>query len=262
MALGSDDLSRMMRYASVFGPVFGSEDSSLLLHSLVKMQQPEVVVELGTGLGVSAVAMAFAAKANGRGMVFTVDDLEFLERDPQLLGCVIEALTRNSLGSFAAANAAEFFDELIREFGLSDHLTVVRTTIDLDDPHHIDSYPFAELKIGLLFSDFSHGPDDILGLLAHFLPRMTPFSSLIVDSVPSDPISYLTFERLIQQLQTGRILPALAQRCTVDLHEVIRARRLTLVHFLERKDRASQNGCSLLRLEPRTAATRGTFDDA
>ena len=40
----------------------------------------------------------------------------------------------------------------------------------------------ATRPIDLLFSDFRHGPSDVLAVLDHFLPRMAPRSSIFIDS--------------------------------------------------------------------------------
>ena len=56
------------------GRVYGSEDIAMLLYSLVRRERPANILELGTGLGVSAFWMAQAAKENGHGHVWTLDD--------------------------------------------------------------------------------------------------------------------------------------------------------------------------------------------
>ena len=47
--------------------------------------RPATIVELGTGLGASAFAMALAARLSGEGHVFTIDDLSAFSDHPTLL---------------------------------------------------------------------------------------------------------------------------------------------------------------------------------
>jgi PAS domain S-box-containing protein len=60
----SDERARLLLLTDAVGTAFGTEDFSLFLYSLVRMHTPETVVELGTGLGISAFWMALAAKRN------------------------------------------------------------------------------------------------------------------------------------------------------------------------------------------------------
>ncbi|HMG21476.1 MAG TPA: class I SAM-dependent methyltransferase, partial [Kofleriaceae bacterium] len=66
----------LREWSDVAGAVYGSEDQAQLFYALIKMQKPEVVVELGTALAVTSFWMAQAVKENGVGRVFTVDNGE------------------------------------------------------------------------------------------------------------------------------------------------------------------------------------------
>jgi hypothetical protein len=94
-----------------------------------------------------------------------------------------------------------------------------------------------------------HGPADILALLGHFLPRMSPASSILIDSAPTLLPSYLLLEQLAAQLNAGHIPAALQEQCRVDLGPVMKNRRVVLVHLTEQKAR-DQNGTAWLKLEP------------
>ena len=52
--------------------VYGKEKFCYLVYSLVKMQQPETILELGTGLGTTALMIAQALKENNKGKIYTV----------------------------------------------------------------------------------------------------------------------------------------------------------------------------------------------
>ncbi len=129
------------------------------------------------------------------------------------------------------------------------HLTFLHRAMDLADPQHFDGYPFAGAPIDLLFSDFRHGPADILSLLGHFLPRMAPASSILIDSAPTSWPSYLLLEQLVAQLDRGHIPAALQEHSRVDLGPVMKNRRIVLVHLTEWKPR-DQNSTAWLKIEP------------
>lgn len=251
MTTAVHDLSGMLRLAARLGPMFGSEDSALLLHGLAKMQRPEVAVELGTGVGVSAMAIATALQANGHGMLYTVDDLQLLAGDERYLPAVVAALDQEGFDALDASDPAAFFSGLAEQLGVAERCTLLSRRIDLADHRHFDDYPFAKAEIGLVFSDFQHGPDDVLALLGAFLPRMAPVSSLLIDSVPNVWTSYLVLEHVVSELGAGRVPAALQERCGCDLREFAATRDVRLVHLHERKPRDGQNACSWIQLQPR-----------
>ena len=52
---------------------YNTHDFSVFLYSLIKMQKPKCVLELGTGFGVTSFLAAQACKENNKGKVITVD---------------------------------------------------------------------------------------------------------------------------------------------------------------------------------------------
>jgi hypothetical protein len=244
-----DERARLLLLSDVIGTIFGTEDFCIFLYSLVRMQAPAVMVELGTGLGASAFWMALAAKRNGGGHVFTVDGLELFEGYETLLSDVARHLATAGFGPLDVSTPKQYFREISTQLQLDPFITFVHNMMDLGDPQHFDSYPFANEPIDLVFSDFRHGPSDILGILGCFLPRMSPASSILIDSAPTFWPSYLLLERLIPLLNEGRIPAALQDRSTVDLNQVMKNRRIVLVHLPERKKR-DQNSTAWLKIEP------------
>ena len=53
---------------------YNTHDFSVFLYSLIKMQKPKCVLELGTGFGVTAFLAAQACKENNKGKVITIDN--------------------------------------------------------------------------------------------------------------------------------------------------------------------------------------------
>jgi hypothetical protein len=244
-----DERTKLLVLADVAGTVFGTEDFCLFLYSLVRMQAPRTIVELGTGLGASAFCMALAAKRNGVGHVWTVDDLELFTSYDTLLASITTHLEKAEFASFEALTPEQYFRVVESVLDIHSYITFIHKQINLDEDRHFDRYPFSSESIDLLFSDFRHGPEDILAILGHFLPRMSPASSIFIDSAPTAWSSYLLLEQLISQINKGQIPRALQQRCPIDLQPLLRNRRIVLVHLTEWKKR-DQNSTAWLKIEP------------
>jgi predicted O-methyltransferase YrrM len=230
--------ARLKAHTERIGPVYGTEDWSVFLYALVKMQAPQTAVELGTGLGATALWVAQAMKEVGAGKLWTIDSGQdwagILEHSPDLF------TPRQRTLDFAG-----YMADMIAQFGLQQHLEFIGRTMP--------PYPVLGQKLDLLFSDFRHGPNDILEILGHFLPRMADSSSVFIDSASTSFPSYAMLELLVGQLNAGK-LPAMLLRTTpVDQHEAlwqqVRSSRYTLMHMVERKARV-QNSTAWLKIEP------------
>jgi hypothetical protein len=228
---------------------YGTEDFSLFLYSLARMHAPETVVELGTGLGVSAFWMALAAKRNRTGHIWTVDDFELFSRRSDLVEEVIARLRRSGVISLENSTAEEYYSQISSLLGLDPYLTFVQSKIFLNEVGHFDHYPFAGKSIDLLFTDFQHSGVSILKILGHFLPSMASSSSIFIHSAPTSWPSYLLLEQVCLQLNAGKVPKLLQSFCGTDLSEFVRQHRIVLVHLTERKDR-NQNSAAWLKIEP------------
>jgi hypothetical protein len=228
---------------------YGTEDFSLFLYSLALMHAPETVVELGTGLGVSAFWLALAAKRNQTGHVWTVDDFELFSERPALIEKVIARLRESGVISIENPTAEDYYEGISKRLGLDFYLTFVQSKIVLNEVGHFDHYPFAGKPIDLLFTDFQHGGLSILSILGHFLPSMASSSSIFIHSAPTSWTSYLLLEQVCSQLNAGKVPKLLQSSCRTDLNEFVREHRIVLVHLTERKDR-NQNSAAWLKIEP------------
>lgn len=243
------DRARLMLLTDFVGPNFGTESFGLFLYSLVRLQEPRVIVELGTGLGASAFWMALGVKHNGDGHVWTIDNLGTFKARPGILAQIADHLRVAGFGDISPESGEEYVRQVAEALDIDDVLTLIARSIELDEPTHFDDYPFDGEAIDLLFSDFSHGPANILKLLGHFLPRMAEASSIFIDSASTYWPSYLLLEQLTSQLNAGHVPKSLQRECRADLSVLMRDRRIVLVHITEPKDRA-QNSTAWLKLEP------------
>src|ERR1041384_3160568 len=92
-----DERARLLLLTDAVGTSFGTEDFSLFLYSMVRMHAPETVVDLGTGLGLSAFWMALAAKRNQIGHVWTVDDFELFNREKSVVKESLERICKSDI---------------------------------------------------------------------------------------------------------------------------------------------------------------------
>jgi hypothetical protein len=243
-----EERSRLLRLTDFAGVLFGTEDFCLFLYSLIRMNGQQNIVELGTGLGISAFWMALAAKRNGAGHVWTVDDQTLFERRTTL-DEMSNFLRAEGEASTDITTGTQYFERMASFLGLREFVSFAKGTIDLKEKKHFDRYPFSDQPIDLLFSDFRHKADDVLSILGHFLPRMSPASSIFIDSAPANWPAFLLLECLTAQLNDGHIPQELQDRSAVDLRPCMVDRRIRLVHLTKPREQ-QQNGTSWLKLEP------------
>ena len=228
----------LLEYAQDLGPEYGTDISSIYLYAMVRMQRPDVVLELGTGLGTCAFFMAQALKENDRGHIWTVDD-----------GSHWQTTRENDGVRRRVDDTAPKYGDYIRgqagALGLADHLTLIEAKLP--------PYPAPNKSIDLLFSDFRHDPHGIIHLLATYLPIMSEASSIYIDSASTYYPSYLLLENLTAMFNRGTVpqhlLDAAGQANSSKLMELIPSRRFTLVHITEPAAR-EQNSMAWLKIEP------------
>lgn len=235
------------------GALHGSEDISVLLYSLVRRERPRVVVELGTGLGVSTVWIASAMKENGLGVIYTFDNGSHFEKES------VKEFLRDLSGPIAPLSKiaqdgtyVEFVTALFELCDVQEHITLVNDEIDIDSIDNIRSAIGPE-PIDVIFSDYRHSPAMVEKIVAKFLPLMNETSSIFIDSASSHIPSFLTLERLVQQLNEQKLPKRLRLSMTDEeqtaARRVLETTNFKLVHLMEKLDRR-QNSTSWIRLEP------------
>jgi predicted O-methyltransferase YrrM len=245
-------------WSRLVGETYDSVDKSLFFYSLVKMQEPRALLEIGTGVGVCSLYMAQAVKENGAGHVYTVDNGEHWNEfyEPYFTDRI------KASANFAPALDRDFFTTMARvaeKVGLSEHISVIDGALTLNDADELtaESHPFLEKALAqpldLVFCDIDHRPDACLGTLTKILPLLAPSASIFIDSAPTYLASYLALEQTVAQLNAGKV-PAFFlvgddEKRRQRLRELVASRRFTLMHVTERKERDG-NSFAWIKVEP------------
>lgn len=235
------------------GPIYGSDDLCVLLYSLVKRQKPRVVVELGTGFGVTTAWIAAAMAENGFGTIYTVDNGANFEN----------ARTRHKFDRLdgvlaplsSMMNAQGFFAEIFKCAGVSQHVRTIERSIDLANLAWLDAEINKDTEhalIDVVFSDFNHSVQTICRILASFLPRMADNASIFIDSASTKMVSYYMLEHLMKMLDNNKVpievlemASSTAQR--EQLANILHTSVFKLTHLIERQERA-QNSTAWLSI--------------
>jgi predicted O-methyltransferase YrrM len=250
-------LTALLELGNRLGFIYGSEDVSILLYSLIRREMPRNIVELGTGLGVSTFWMAQALKENGQGQLHTFDDASHWQ-DSSEVNRAIEPLREiDPLSSLpkSGLDYEGYIRTVTRLLGQSDIVTFLKEKIDLTDETAFlaRGYPFLREPVDFVFADIQRGPDDILDVFSVFLPLAAESSSIFIDSASTSLTGYLFLEKLVDQLNSGKVprhfmMKKTPQQCR-QMVDLIQLRRFTLVHLVERK-RRNQNSTAWIKIEP------------
>jgi len=233
-----DEIGKLKLFSDRVARFHGTEDWCIWLYALVKMQRPQVIVELGSGTFATTLWLAQAVKENGAGHIWTVDDGRHW---PGILKAKSDAL----LPEERHARFEDYFSYLVSAFALEKQVTWLAQAMP--------PFPCPGEPIDLLFSDFQHGPENIIDILAFYLPRLAEAGSLFIDSASTHFASYGMLEMLLPLLEAGKIPALLWDRmessCREPTLEWVRRHSFQLVHLVEAKQRA-QNSTAWLRFWP------------
>ena len=242
----------LFELTDVLGQPYGTEDFCFFLYSLIRMNRPRTIVELGTGYGCSALWMALGCKVSGSGHVWSFDDGTRLDSLPELLSESRDRLARTAWANLDRATPSTM-NVILARLGLESHVTFVRERMSLAPGTKLLTQELHE-PIDLLFADFRHDPAAITSILAYFLPRMAPSSSIFIDSASSFQPSYILLEHLAGHVEMGELPPMLQDAAIVDIKARLDNHRITLVH-LTKVGRSEQNSVAWLKLEPNHVPT-------
>ena len=240
-SMAVENFAKLKEFSDRLGLVYGMEDFPLFLYSLVKMQKPEQILELGAGLGVSTFWMAQACEENDRGTIVTVDNGEHW---PDLLETDALPLTEEER-SFGKHR--DYFHHMTEHFGFSDRILLLEDTVP--------PYPTPKNgeKIDICFSDFDHRPEQVILMFAALLPYMQTNSHIFIDSAPTYFASYQLLENLMGFFNKGQIPLAMREQINQAQLEAaetfVRHSRFILVNITEARGGA-QNSTAWVKIEP------------
>jgi hypothetical protein len=211
------------------------------------MMKPRSVVELGTGIGGTAALIGLAARQNGVGHVWTVDNGEDWD--------IFSADCLRALDLTHAPNHAAFIKALIDHLGLRRYITHIDKTCAPGDYY---SPPKAQDDLDLVFADLlDTGPEGCVGLLSYYLPRLSTCASIIIDRASTINHSFLLLEQIVSILNGGRLPMVLVER--MNERDLVAARalvgkcRFTLIHLADdrtRKANRHQNSRAWIKIDP------------
>jgi predicted O-methyltransferase YrrM len=227
--------------------LYGTEHFGLFLYSILRMQRPEVVVELGFGAGATACLVGQALRDNGTGRLWTVDN------GSDWATTSLRGYCQDAIGARDDSESwIEFAIRLTRGLELNDFIAFVdKEMVDADyfDPGS---------AIDLLFADATSS--DAVGcmeLLKYYLPRMRHHSSIFIDRASTIHHSYLVLNEVVRMLDAKRIPAFLSRDLTpahrASLDELIASCRISIVHLAEMttgKLNLRQNSRAWIRIEP------------
>jgi hypothetical protein len=228
---------------------FGCDNFAFFLYSTLRMQQPSVVVELGTGAATTSLMAAEALHHNRTGHIWTVDDGSQWRLGP-LRQCCQHALEYVD----EHESQSGFIKRLLQKYALDDYLTFIET--HLDEEHFFSP---EDRKIDVLFADaVSAGPIATAALLRYYLPKMGNYSSIFIDRTSTIHESMLLLNYFIDQLNRGRIPLDLLRDLTPEQGEYLRdfvdRSSFSIVHLTDtvnaRALNAKQNSRTWVRIEP------------
>lgn len=229
------NFTKLKSYTDSIGSIYGTENISIYLYSLARMIEPKLVVDLGTGLGSTSLWVGTALKENHIGKLITVDDGSEWNRIKQ---------AKDVIEPYFQEDYSEFINNLIHSFELNSRVSFLNSRIETLS---------VTQKIDMLICDYSHGPYNILKLLANYLPKMSPNSYVFIDSASTYYSSYHTLEKLIEQLNKGIVPLTLSEMVSEndaeDFARVIGTSEFKLTHLIENKNR-NQNSTAQIQILP------------
>jgi predicted O-methyltransferase YrrM len=232
-----DRFVELKRYTDRVGSIYGTEDFSVYLYSIIKMMKPETVVELGTGLGSAMLWSGLALEENEFGTIHTIDDGSEWYR---------LKTAKNAMGDHYHDDYNDFITGLVQKYEVQDQVNFLNQRIDVLDLKNID----------ILFSDFAHGVFDVTKLLVDYIPKMNDHSKIYIDSASTHYSSYMAINRIVDILNSGRIPRTfyevfesknnLQKEYNIEnLKQKVENTTFSVEHMVENKDRDQNSTCCI-----------------
>ena len=223
---------------------YGTEHLSLLLYSLIKMQRPNNIIELGAGYGTSSTLIGQALKENQKGKVWCIDnqiDWPIIKSKLEVIGEKYDSYD-------------DYFSNLINNFKLNDYIEYKNFDVDFKS---LSKFFTIDKSIDILFADSNSDAESIAKTLSFYLPKMSNYSDIFIHRASTRHHSLMTIESIVNHLQKGNIPQILLELKTNDeinkFFDFVRRSKFTLINIAEspeKKVNQQQNGVAWLKIEP------------
>ncbi len=229
------------------GELFGTESFCHFLYSIVRMDRPSVLVELGCGGAATTVMVGKALRENRHGHCWTVDNGEAWKTEAIRVACQAplgEPDEDEPYGSFV--------QRLLDKLELAPMVTLVE--MELQAP----AFYSPGAPIDLLFADATPSHvEGCLELLKYYLPRVSSFSSIFIDRAGTINHSFLVLQYIVDQLNRGKLpwhlTDGLSDDCRAALERLVQSCTFQLVNLAESKHgkrRRHQNSRAWIKIQP------------
>jgi hypothetical protein len=223
---------------------YGTENFCFLLYSLIKMQKPKNVLELGCGYGCVSTIIGQALKENKKGKLWCIDDQSDWPHIKEVLKKIKEDYNTYD----------EYINFLINKFELNDYIEYKNININFESRNIF----LINEPIDMLFVDAgATGPVECGQILNFYLPKMSEYSDIFIDRASTINNSFLALEYIVDVLQKGKIPKILLKDKTKDeinyIYDFVKRSKFTLVHLAESpqdKFNQIQNSTAWIKIEP------------
>jgi len=223
---------------------YGTEHLSLLLYSLIRMQRPNNIIELGAGYGTASTLMGQALKENQKGKIWCIDN----QSDWPIIKSKLEVIGEN-YNSYD-----DYFSYIINNFKLNDYMEYKNFNVDFKSQ---SKFFTIDKSIDILFADSDSDAESIAKTLSFYLPKMSNYSDIFIHRASTRHHSLMTIESIVNHLQRGNIPQILLESKTDDeinkFFDFVRRSKFTLINIAEspeNKVNQQQNGAAWIKIEP------------
>lgn len=208
------------------GKTYFTEDFSLYFYSLIRMTNPNLVVELGTGLGTTSFLAAQACKENNNGKVITFDNFSqwVEEHDPE-----------------------KWIKDHIEKFDLQDRLFFIKAE-GLDIHNNLKEVK----EINIFFNDINCEPVNFLKIMGWMLPRVNKEAYLFIDGGATYWPSYCIIEMTLEKLNAGKIPKTLYEfiENPEDYEKILKRFTFSNIYLKKfRNNGRNQNSVAMIKIQ-------------
>jgi len=223
--MADENFFKISRYVKEIGHIYETGDFSFYFYGLIKMINPKIILELGTGYGATAFMAAQACKEKSNGLVISYDDGSQWQE------------------SFEYES---FMKDKISEFGLSGHLDFRKKNIDL-----IKFDELQDLKeVNVIFNDINAQPRYFFSVLNFLLPRVNKEAYFFIDRGATFWPNFCAIELTLEKLNYGKIPRSMYQFIeNPDEFEKLVKKYKFSVQYVKKDSTTEQDSFALIKIE-------------